>query len=504
MIEDDTRIRNDIRHLLSLTEDTGKAKAIAQLNSEIREFTKKRLSEISSTARNLVVALTVGVAVSLYYPPLFFLASAIAIFAMASVITDAGYHLKTHKERTKLHVVSHLVSAVSIVSVFVLCGLQVWDTGFVSVYTSICLGIGVLYLIATQYGTSISLIGAGVAILGIAGMTVHIKYLLGLSIPDIDPWAMLQRNDVRVAILILFVECLAFLSVGNAIAKAVAWIESAGPKLVESITTTADIASEFYMKKHQYDYFVTFLKTLQYVAGSKPHDRIGPLEVSACITPSQEISGDFYDTYIHGPSKEILVWIGDVSGKGVNAGIVMASIQFGMHAILDIIEDTTLSLSDILKRVNKLIYETYNSKIPDATYMTTMSLFSYKNGRVIFTGEHENVILLRANGDHMVLSTSDYGSFLGLNLNAPSDARFGGFEFNVGDRMILYTDGFTEQIVTKTGTELGTRAFTDIVLKNSGVSVANMCKAIIRTTKREAGVEKFTDDTTIVVIGRYR
>lgn len=506
--EDDTRIRNDIKSLLSLTDDDRtNAHMIARLKSELERFTDEQMSNIKTFAFLAVIWMSLGTAVSIAYPPAFYLFTTVGIVAMASIIIDVGVHLRRIQPRSKAHYITHTMAAIGVTSSYVLCSLESFDTGYLAVYTAMSLGVAILYLLSSYAGNRMLAAMASFAIMFMIAMSVHAHFIMPQLIvgwEGIGFWEMLNRSDVRLVLFMVIAEATGFIICANAMGKVVAYIEQAGPMLVNSITQTQEAAERFKVKQHTYDYFLSFLNTMQNVAVSNTRGPVGDLMIAGSIEPSKEISGDFYDIVHHEPSRETLFWIGDVSGKGVNAGMVMVAIQSCMRMILTL-TGCQVNIVTILGYINSVIYNNFNSKIDDGSYMSTMSIFSYRNGRIMFTGEHENVILLKADGDIMVINTGDFGSYLGLYQEIPGGASAGGFSFEMGDSIVLYSDGLIEQRIAGTDTQVGTEVFTTIAQRHSGKVPGRIHQGIMTDIRRHAGVDgKFDDDVTLVVIGRWR
>ena len=157
--------------------------------------------------------------------------------------------------------------------------------------------------------------------------------------------------------------------------------------------------------------------------------------------PHGIVSGDYCDVIpLDG---ELYFVLGDVSGKGMAASLLMSSLHAMFHTLIPL----RLSLSEIMARANHLLAE--NS--PANTYATLIA------GRANADGEIEIV-----NAGHLppvVIKGGMKGEFdvAGLPLGMFADAHFpvGSVQLSDGDSIVLFTDGVTESI-NGDGTEFGT------------------------------------------------
>ena len=494
-------------NLLTLTgNDVEQARGIARLVILLNTFSRKQLAGLRETATFTVVALMLATAFILMWPSAFYVFVTIAVMGLAYIIADTRFHIKA-KTRVKNHTVSMLVSALAMASAYVLSALIIWDSAYVEAFSGFVLATGVLYFISTQYSHKTSAISSVLAITLMFAMTCRIAHIqasgLGFDQCLTELGQRLGNANVQVILALLIAEMFGFIILGYNVAKTLDDILLSVPALVRAIADSQHAADDFDVKKHTYDFFLDLLKTLQYVAVSAPEYHIEDIDFSGSVEPAKEISGDFLDIHRHEPSGDVVFWIGDVCGKGANAGVVMASIQTGIHAVLTSVKAEVVDVMHLLDCINAAIYHTFNEKSKDSGYMTTMSVFSYRRGIVYFTGEHQNIILLKSSGDVSVINTRGYGSYIGMDRDVIG-CRLGSFEFGVDDTMIIFSDGFIEQTVPGTGQPLGFSTFRDIVLGLCGEDPNGMRLGVIAQIKSLIGSDKFYDDTSLMILHRRR
>jgi serine phosphatase RsbU (regulator of sigma subunit) len=164
---------------------------------------------------------------------------------------------------------------------------------------------------------------------------------------------------------------------------------------------------------------------------------ISGLEIAAFMQPADEVGGDYYDV-INAEGIDWLV-IGDVSGHGVPAGLIMMMVQTAIHTVLEGRSD--LGPDVVLSRVNRVITENIK-KLNEDRYMTITVIASLAGGTFHYSGQHQHIIIYRCADGSMDLVETD-GIWLGIaeTLKPPAS---GGFSLGVGDALLLYTDGITD------------------------------------------------------------
>ena len=161
-------------------------------------------------------------------------------------------------------------------------------------------------------------------------------------------------------------------------------------------------------------------------------------EVAASMKPAEQVGGDYYDVIQGGGFEWIL--IGDVSGHGVPAGLVMMMCQTAVRTA--VARDPGMMPDRLLVLVNAVLTENIR-QLGEDKYMTISALRRDADGVIAFAGAHQDMFVYRAEADEVeVLGTS--GLWLGLKPDA--EGSFDTRELRLGtkDVLVLYTDGVTE------------------------------------------------------------
>lgn len=162
-------------------------------------------------------------------------------------------------------------------------------------------------------------------------------------------------------------------------------------------------------------------------------------EFAGRMQPADEVGGDFYDVLRDGAT-DMWVTIGDVSGHGLEAGLVMLMTQSAFASQFR--ASPTARPSDTIRNVNHLLCENIAERLKDKKYVTAQ-IFAYRgNGRFALAGAHQPTIIYRAKQRRCeVLEIS--GPWLGIDPTV-SDIPEQEVELAPGDILCLYTDGLSE------------------------------------------------------------
>lgn len=145
------------------------------------------------------------------------------------------------------------------------------------------------------------------------------------------------------------------------------------------------------------------------------------------------VGGDFYNVFVKSPS-EIYFAIGDVSGKGIAASLLMAQTLSAMQFVFA----AATSPADAMAKLNT----TLNDRIVRGMFVTMLIGRVTPGGRIeMASAGHCKPVLLRSNGSTMEIETA---GALPLGIMPGISYRQGQVELAPGDWLICYTDGLSE------------------------------------------------------------
>lgn len=165
----------------------------------------------------------------------------------------------------------------------------------------------------------------------------------------------------------------------------------------------------------------------------------GPYEVAATMRPADQVGGDYYDVFVaHG---RVWVLIGDVSGHGVSAGLIMMMVQMAVRTLLCQPDGGALNPASLLTCVNAALWPNLE-RIGRGQYMTLTAL-CLDGGKLRHAGLHLDPLVYRAE-TKQVQRLESSGIWMGMIDQA--EGYFGDTEVELaeGDVILLDTDGLSE------------------------------------------------------------
>ncbi|HET8677571.1 MAG TPA: SpoIIE family protein phosphatase [Blastocatellia bacterium] len=207
--------------------------------------------------------------------------------------------------------------------------------------------------------------------------------------------------------------------------------------------------------------------------------------------PCREIGGDYYDFIQRSRDNRLVVAVGDVSGKGTGAALLMSSL----HAAVRAQSQTRSTISEVMTDINRYIYE--NS--PPNKYLTLFyGELDPDTGTLIYSnGGHNTPMLVRPSGEIVQLDKG--GLPIGLMQDASYQEDVVGFQ--PGDVLVIYSDGITES-VNDQDEEFGETRLIDVVRHNLNRSVSGIRDRIDEALSRFVGTTAPVDDMTLMIIKR--
>lgn len=223
--------------------------------------------------------------------------------------------------------------------------------------------------------------------------------------------------------------------------------------------------------------------------GEFPTNVVAPaLEIFATLEPAQHVSGDFYDFFFIEPEKLCFV-VGDVTGKGVAAGLFMAVARTLVRAIAR----PGVTPAQILSGVNTELF-----RANDVCLFVTMILGIADTATGEITcglGAHNPPVFLPKDGN------AKFGPVGGLPLGLREDAVFPEWALQIhkGDTLVVYTDGVTEALNQEKA------LFTDARLletldKKPQHSAGETVRVISEAISQHVGNAERSDDITLFVL----
>jgi len=200
-------------------------------------------------------------------------------------------------------------------------------------------------------------------------------------------------------------------------------------------------------------------------------DSIEELEIACFMEPADEVGGDYYDVLNHNGS--IKIGIGDVTGHGLESGVLMLMVQTAVRTLKESQVTDPVKFLDIL---NRTIYGNIERMNSDKNL--TLALLDYADGTLSLSGQHEELLVVRAGGKLERIDTCNLGFPIGLEEEITDLIAQEHVQLNSGDVVVLYTDGITEaeDINHK---QYGLERLCEVVSRNWKLSAQAIRQAVI-------------------------
>jgi serine phosphatase RsbU (regulator of sigma subunit)/pSer/pThr/pTyr-binding forkhead associated (FHA) protein len=213
--------------------------------------------------------------------------------------------------------------------------------------------------------------------------------------------------------------------------------------------------------------------------------------IAAGNIPSRGVSGDFFKVELRHDESEIVLMLSDVSGKGIGASLLTASLEaLSAGPIHDGVPP-----EEIFRSVSHLLFD----RTPPEKYATSfMAAVNPKTGDLRYCNAgHNPALLVRADGDY------DWLESTGMPLGILPEGEFTAGEriLEVNDTLVLYTDGITEP-ENPEEEEYGQERLAEVCVKHRSETLEEMMAAIEKDLYHFVRGVPFVDDRTLVLIRR--
>lgn len=203
-----------------------------------------------------------------------------------------------------------------------------------------------------------------------------------------------------------------------------------------------------------------------------------------------EIGGDYYD-FVPKPDGKLLVALGDVSGKGTAAALLMSSLHAAIHAQVA----AKSSLDQTIVSVNEYLAE----NTPANRFVTLFAAeLDPLHGTLRYINAGHNPPLI-GRADGTVTQLSSGGLPLGIMAGAEYEA--GEMQLNPGEALVVYSDGVSEAVNLREE-EFGMDRLSEVIknnLKSSAAGIRDKVESALSTFTETAPAN---DDITLVIVKR--
>jgi sigma-B regulation protein RsbU (phosphoserine phosphatase) len=218
--------------------------------------------------------------------------------------------------------------------------------------------------------------------------------------------------------------------------------------------------------------------------------RLGLTEIRGVSVPAKEVGGDFFN-YFELPGGQLALLVGDVSGKGVGAALLMANIQGSLR--------TRLALGQNLSDIADAIDRDVEADSPGPAYATLfVGILDpvSRELRYVNAGHNPQYVLRKASGLHRM-----HSSGLPVGMIAGRGYVEERVQLEPGDLLFFYTDGCVEA-EDEDGAMFGNDQL-EALLERGGTGAEDVLTRVEAAVKAFRGSREASDDATTMAVWRH-
>lgn len=252
-------------------------------------------------------------------------------------------------------------------------------------------------------------------------------------------------------------------------------------------------------QKERLDKEIEIAKELQKSLLPRKMPEHGGYEFAGTMVPARGVGGDYYDFITDPFNTETVICIGDVSGKGVPAGIVMATVRTIIHSLVR----KKVSPWDIVNTVNTYIFQNYNESASPRFMSMTVIKWEMNRNEFQFSGAGQGALYLLRSSTQKIEEIPTGGIILGIDPEISKFENLNQFRMLPGDLLIMCTDGVLEAS-NQDGIQFESDRFKKSILQFHGEPLQSMLDGIVSEIRKFTGNQEQMDDITLAAIRRIR
>jgi len=185
--------------------------------------------------------------------------------------------------------------------------------------------------------------------------------------------------------------------------------------------------------------------------------------------------------------------IGDVAGHGLSAGVIMLMIQSSVQSLVRL--SPRANPRDLVCALNSALYENVRNRMKRDEHVTFCLARYSPDGRLVFAGAHENILICRANGQ--CDSIAPNGVWLGILEDISTVTPETALQLGPGDLMLMFSDGVIEAADGERK-RFGFDRLRELLIANRERSPQEVRDTIVDAVVRWGG--RPNDDVTLLVV----
>jgi sigma-B regulation protein RsbU (phosphoserine phosphatase) len=260
---------------------------------------------------------------------------------------------------------------------------------------------------------------------------------------------------------------------------------------LENSSLTAEVANEV-ARRELLRREVAIAREVQQRLFPQRFPAVPGITYTGACRPASEVGGDYYD-FLELEDGRFGFAIGDVSGKGIPAALLMASLQASLRGQAI---SGPKSLAELMANVNRLLYDasprSHFATLFYGSYHPATRCLSYVNAG------HNAPMLVRRNGQGPEVIRLD-GHGLGAGLTRAAHYTECSRQLQPGDMLVAFTDGISEAM-DAAGLEWGEDGLAAVLPAFTGQSVHQILDSVLQAAQAHASGAPQHDDMTLVVL----
>ncbi|HTU32934.1 MAG TPA: SpoIIE family protein phosphatase [Candidatus Acidoferrum sp.] len=260
-----------------------------------------------------------------------------------------------------------------------------------------------------------------------------------------------------------------------------------GKSFNEMTTSISDLLAE-QKQRQRLEHEIEIAREVQEQLFPRSIPSVPGLQLAAICRPARTVSGDYYDFIRLGPDR-VAIALADISGKGIFAALLMASVQAALRSMA--LNDGRYGTAGLVTQLNNHLYRnTSDDRYATffyAVYDASSRMLTYTNAG------HLTPFFV---SDAGVQRLDEGGTVVGLFEDAPYSQ--GTLKVAPGSTLVAFSDGLTEP-ENVYGEEFGMDRVRDEILRQRNTPPERVAENLIAATEQWAGTPEQADDITVIV-----
>lgn len=213
-------------------------------------------------------------------------------------------------------------------------------------------------------------------------------------------------------------------------------------------------------------------------------------DIAGATFPARTVGGDYFD-FIPIDDNRLAICLGDVSGKGLPASLLMANLQASLRS-------QTYNGNSVRECIARCNHHLFQSTSPEKFATLFYGVLDTQTGKLTYCNAgHEPPFLLSENGQAVRLKEG--GTMIGIMDSFPfQEAEI---TFKPGDMLIVYSDGVSEAM-NSDKEQFGEARLSESLAQNRGAGAGQLIEQLVKAVRAHAGGAPQYDDITALVVKR--